>query len=415
MLSHMKKGGRSHRAGLLLTLTALLTATAFTAACGDDGGDENTAGAGGDNGGSGGSSGSGTGNTGNILINMGGDNGSAGDMGQGGGCGESPFEADPVLVDILLVIDKSLSMDALLGGSSRWDAMKTAINSAVSNSGESISYGLLLYPDNATCGVPAGPDVAIASDSATDIADALDAADPDGATPTASALAAALDYYTEGDGADLEGLKYVLLATDGGPNCNQDGDTCGIAQCTFNIEEAFNPGVYEACNTETNCCDGDETQCLDDADTVAAIAALEAAGVTTIVVGIPGTEAYASLLDDMAEAGGSPNPDAPPSYYAVEDGDAGGLSEVLESITMNLIRDCEFQLASDPPDPDEINVKVDGETVPYDEEGMEGWTWDESTDPDTVVLVGDACTQVKEQGAESVEVTFGCPTIVIPK
>jgi hypothetical protein len=293
--------------------------------------------------------------------------------------------------------------------------MKTAINATVAGSGESISYGLLLYPDDATCGVPGGPDVAIATDSATDIETELDAADPSGSTPTASALAAALDYYTEGDGADLEGLKYVLLATDGGPNCNAGSDSCAIDECTFNIEEAFNPGSYPACDEALNCCDGDETQCLDDADTVAAIEALEAAGVTTIVVGIAGTEAYSDLLDDMAVAGGSPDPDAPPSYYAVEDGDAGGLAEVLESITMGLIKDCEFQLAAEPPDRDEINVKVDGETVPYDEDGMEGWTWDESTDPDTVVLVGDACTQVREQGAESVEVTFGCPTIVIPK
>jgi hypothetical protein len=408
MLTTNNKGARSQRARLLVSLGAVLTATALSAACGDDGDDTGSSGGAA---GAGGSSGSaGTNGSSGGTIGIGGQFGQGGTDGlpQGGSCDESNFEADPIPVSILLVIDKSGSMDADLGDSTRWGAMKDAVNAAVEGSQESISYGLLLYPDDSSCGVPGGPNVAVeaGTDAAGDISTELDGATPSGATPTAAALEAAFDYFDSGAGADLEGEKYVLLATDGGPNCHAGGGACDIDACTLNIEEAFNSGTYPACDSDFNCCGGDESQCLDDADTLAAVTKLQDAGVKTIVVGIPGTEAYADLLDDLAVAGGSPNPNDPPNYYAVEEGDATGLQEVLESITMGLIKDCEFQLHEEPPDRDLLNVEVDDVRLLRDD--PDGWELDTSTDPPTVVLLGEACEIVKTVGAEKVEVLFGC-------
>ncbi|HYI04530.1 MAG TPA: VWA domain-containing protein [Reyranella sp.] len=424
MKSSAKTVARSSGLRALVSLGTLLTATALASACGGDG----DGGEDGDGGADGTSASGGKGNGG--ALNLGGSNKIMGDGGEseGGDCGESPFAAEALPVHMLLVIDKSNSMNTNIAPDvSRWAAMEDAINAAVASTSESVGYGLLMYPSDASCGVSSGVDVPIltGADVADNIASALADATPDGSTPTAAALAAALAYFDEGGaGADLEGNKYVLLATDGGPNCNADL-TCAEAKCTSNIEQAAytgnGDGPYPVCKPEAdggigNCCTGGASvDCLDDDATVAAVNALTAKGVKTIVVGIPGTEAYAALLDAVADEGKAPNPEAPPSYYAVEGGSATGLTEVLGSITMGLITSCEFQLGSVPPAKNLLNVEVDETKVPRDPDKLEGWYLDESTSPPTVVLVGETCEKVKREGAHAVSVTFGCKTYEVPK
>ncbi|HVJ14565.1 MAG TPA: vWA domain-containing protein [Polyangiaceae bacterium] len=380
------------------------------AACGDDSGDDDESGLTGGSGGTSGSGKGGNGATGNIDIGQGGDNGGGGDDTNnvgGNDCGRTPFASQPTPVNVLWVIDQSLSMtqNEIEAGATRWDALIPAVEAALSGSQENISYGLYLYPAGDACGVSAEIDVAVeaAADAEADITAALNAAEPAGGTPTAQALATARTYFTTGAGADLEGDNYVLLATDGGPNCNEDL-TCEAAQCTLNIEQL---GVCE--DQSINCCDGDPTQCLDDAATLAAVQGLAEDNVKTIVVGIPGTEDYATLLESLADAGGVTNPDGPPSYFVVEAGNAAGLEEVLSSITMGVIRSCEFQLEEQPPDIDGLRVYIGDDEIEYDADGMEGWTFsDPMTEPPTVVLVGTTCEDIKQTGAQEVNVIYDC-------
>ena len=86
--------------------------------------------------------------------------------------------------------------------------------------------------------------------------------------------------------------------------------------------------------------------CLDDASVVAQIEALYAeAGIPTFVIGIPGTEVYASYLDTFAVAGGATDPDG--SYYAVEaTGGVEALAQTFTDITTHLVRGCEIELAT---------------------------------------------------------------------
>ncbi|MFI5308086.1 MAG: hypothetical protein ACHQ53_12075, partial [Polyangiales bacterium] len=269
-----------------------------------------------------------------------------------------------------------------------------------------------LFP-HAHCELPSGSDMDVDIQAGATalplVTMALDAAMAEGGTPTAAALARALDYYTKGGGANLPGHKYVLLATDGGPNCNS-GLSCGTAACTVNLDGQCPSGVM-------NCCDssmagpGAQTGCLDDQETLSQIKALSGAGIDTFVVGIPGTESYASSLDSFAQAGGRANPAAPPSYYAVSAaGGAGGLTSVLDSITSSLIKTCRFQLSSAPPALDMLNVQVDGQLVPQN--GADGWDIDSTTSPPTVELKGQTCARVESDGAQSVSVLYGCPTLI---
>jgi hypothetical protein len=337
-------------------------------------------------------------------------------------CGASQVSASSVPANILLVIDKSGSMKDPLAGTSRWNAMKMALATALDKVKGTVSFGLEFFPNGSdakeVCDVPAGEAAIVlpvgpGTATVPEIVKAFDTNQPAGGTPTAAALARAYDYFTAGAGKALTGDRYVLLATDGGPNCNASL-TCATAACTSNLDDPQRTcGPRMPDGSAANCCDAKipngPSNCLDDAATAAQIARLTAAKVKTFVVGIAGTEAYAKSLDQFAVAGGVANPDAPPSYFAVTAaGGVAGLTAVFSAITTRLITTCRLQLQSNPPDTMQLNVSVDGALVPS---GPEGWQLDTSTSPPTIVLEGTTCSRVQVNGANSVQIVYGCPTI----
>lgn len=328
-------------------------------------------------------------------------------------CGASPFGATRVPAHVLLVVDKSSSMTATPDGfsSDKWTATRSALADALMAVQSDLDFGLGLFPFPNECDVAAGGnvnvDVGPGDETVPEILSALDVTAPSGGTPTSAALGQALEYFSGGGGASLEGRKYVLLATDGGPTCNA-ALSCGPEQCVPNLEGRCPDGI-------SNCCDpseagpGAERGCLDDAATLAQVEALSALGIPTFVVGIPGSEIFADSLDDFAIAGGVPNADGPRSYFAVDD--AASLSEVLRSITRSLVTSCELQLESVPPNLERLNVEVEGEVIPRG--GADGWELDTTTSPPTIVILGQTCQRIESEGVESVRVVYGCPTITI--
>jgi hypothetical protein len=324
-------------------------------------------------------------------------------------------------VNALLVIDKSGSMTDPLPGTqtSRWDALKQALNTALRNVQDDVSFGMVLYPP---AGVPLecnGPQqccakadsvnvqIGTGAGSVDAILNVLDVTSPGGGTPTASALELAREYFTTGPGASLEGEKFVVLATDGGPNCNFEISSCTAMTCTTNMDQQSN------CTPDgNNCCTGENTvSCLDNVETVKALEGLKAANIPTFVIGLPGTEQYASYLDSFAVAGGQTNPDpAGPKYFAVDaQQGVAGLTKVFTDITNQLVRSCDVTLTQEPPDPEKVNVAVNCEIVPQEGPNGVGWTLQGSQ----VVLEGAACNFIQTQGADRVDVIFGCPTIVV--
>jgi hypothetical protein len=354
---------------------------------------------------------------------MGGEGGEAGEA----SCGSSVIQAGRPLVNVLLLVDKSSSMNETGEFSAgRWTTLGGALQAALEEPQSRVSFGLEFFPlaDDPmdtpdTCETPGGSAVLVpigpGDDTVPDIVDALETYQPAGGTPTADALEHALDYFTSGAGMDLGGTSYVLLATDGGPNCNADL-SCDESSCTINLE---NPMASMGCMG--SCCDpmldpSGPTNCLDTDRSVERVEALAAEGIRTFVVGIPGSQYFASALDLMAEAGEEPNPDAPPSYYAVTDADgAQGLADVLTRITTSLITTCRLQLTSTPMGSNYeglLNVVIDGTEVP--QMGDDGWEVDRTTSPPTIVLKGETCEAMETRGAAEVTITYGCPTVKVP-
>lgn len=431
-----------------LSLTVLLSSgLGGFAACQSSGGDDtalgqagrpNSGGTGGIIIGQGGKSGAGgagtSGSAGNGTGGTGGSNplGGAGEGGDSGGmcetlvglnnCGGTRVEATRVPVNILLVIDKSGSMtDQPTGfGTNKWEAMKEALATAVANAPPTVATGLILYPfqagstiplecEGATCCAVPDPGAAVRVGIAANNADAIDQAlaeaSPGGGTPTAPALERALQYFTEGEGLLLEGEKYVLLATDGGPNCNYDIQ-CEAAACTPNLDGA--PQCADG-----NCCDGAGEYCVDDQGVTAQINALNAAGIRTFVVGIPGTEEYADYLDSFARAGGVPAQTGSRDYFAVS-GALGvtGLTDVLTNITTALVTSCEIALSEAPAQPSLVNLAIDCEVLPKEGDAAgSGWEFDDENEPHSVIVHGPACDDLKANGARRVDVVYGCTTI----
>lgn len=335
-------------------------------------------------------------------------------------CGATSVEATFSAANVLLVIDKSSSMDDQPEGFElkKWDALKAALAPALAAVKDEMSFGLLLYPFNqqaeipldcfaGCCEVPkqsAAVEVAIepGESAVKKVMAALNATAPGGGTPTAAALDAALAYFTTGEGKDLPGDRFVLLATDGGPNCGEKSAVCSADRCTPNLD-----GLCPA--DQGNCCRGEGSYCLDDATVLQKIHALAEASVPTFVIGIPGTESYAEYLDAFATAGGVPNPKKHPAYYAVSaENGVVGLTQTFRDITTHLVRSCEIDLGPVAPDERLVNVAVDCDVVPS-EDGA-GWNISEDA-PTTLRLVGDTCNRVKREGARRIDVVYGCPTV----
>ncbi|HWA74303.1 MAG TPA: hypothetical protein VG937_18290 [Polyangiaceae bacterium] len=347
-------------------------------------------------------------------------------------CGSSAETADIKTVNMMLVVDKSGSMVDTPDGfaENKWVSLGGALQTALSEVADQMNFGLILYPydpnagttqKDVTCSVVDGPqavNVPIGEGIKTvpQIVRIVQDTSPSGGTPTAAALRAALNYYTTGGGASVAGDKYVLLATDGGPNCNPLNTACSTDPnlCTVNLDSK-NPGSSVKCNM-TNCCIRNSgvyaEQCLDHLEVIDAIRQLKNAGVTTYVVGIPGTEAYASYLDQFAEASGQLNPNAPPKYYSVEaSGGVEGLADVFKGIVTQLVHSCDIPLKEPPTDVNKVNVAIDCQLeAPTNPTG--GWEIDTTSDPNKLILKGETCANVQINGAKRVDLYYGCPPIL---
>jgi hypothetical protein len=384
---------------------------------------------------------SGSGNAGGVSGSAGTD-GSAGAggivyVGDAGdeSCGATRAGTEARQVNILLVIDKSGSMaDTPTGfATDKWTAMKTALGAALDPVKGAIAFGLELYPYNSSAAIPlncsqggaanccqmttGAAAISIPIENGTTalpkILSTLGSLSPGGGTPTAATLKEALWYFTAGAGAGLAGDKYVLLATDGAPNCNATL-ACDAAHCTANID-AVAAGTT-ACSGQ-NCCAsgaGANLACLDDPASITQITALKTAGVSTFVIGIPGTENYVNVLDAFAAAGGQTASATSPKYYAVSaSGGVAALTDVFKAITVKLVTTCDLQLAKEPDDPTLLNVTIGGALIGKagGAAGVNGWTLDRSTIPSTIRITGAPCDALKSMGATSVQVLYGCPYV----
>ena len=326
--------------------------------------------------GSGYSPGNGTGSSGNGSS-------SGGTTSSGTGCAQQQVPIQAIPPDILIVQDRSGSMSDDsndqtcrngCGTNSKWYQVTTAIETVVTATSASVNWGLFYFGNGVTeCGVNTTPDVPISSTSAAQILASLAANAPSGATPTTATINNSVAYMRTLTDANP---KYLLLATDGEPNCL-----------------------------------GGKSSNTDDTGAINAVANAKTAGFPTFVVGIGNVATSTATLDSMAVAGGFPQTGAATKYYAVLD--TAGLEAALTQI-VGMVASCTISLSNTPSGTWTIAIWAteNGTTVQIPSSTTNGWTYTDST-KSSITLVGTACDSLKNGTYSNVQFVYTCEGGVI--
>jgi hypothetical protein len=360
---------------------------------GGSGGAGGTGGAGG-GGGTGGASGGGGGTGGSvtppIIILDGGASDGMSTSTPDANCGARNKTAMKVAPDILILLDRSGSMNEnssnmMCGGQgcgaeSKWALMIPAITQVVSDTDTDVNWGLKFFPDSnaSVCNVTTNAAVPIAPGNGAAITTAIMAATSANGgvmgfngTPTRSGTAGAVSYMQTLTNMNP---KFILLATDGVPTCLN------------------------------NSAGGD-----DSAGAVTAVEAARTAGFQTFVVGISTTSATAdATLSSMATAGGLPRAGTP-TYYPVTS--ATDLADAIRTL-IGVAATCTFQIGPPPTDDGstslaKINVFGDGVEIMRDTSRTNGYDYTDAS-MNSIEVHGPLCEQIMSGTIHDVTVTFGC-------
>ena len=305
------------------------------------------------------------------------------------GCEGAAFAAEPVTPNMMIVLDKSGSMDQDLDGDcmmrnpesgpdpctyppydgndyqnanwdapSKWTVADDAMTGILVSHGDRVRFGLVTFASDENCG-DGDVRVDIGDDTETEIQTTIDATSPIGATPIGDTLA---DLVGRASLQDVDHPNFVVLVTDG---------------------------------QET--CDGDPEQAAMDLYA-------QALPVRTYVVGFGGGVDEAEL-DAVAVAGHTDRPSpAETKYYQANN--AQELADALDLILGDALS-CSYDLDQTPEDPDLLFVYADDNAVDRDTNQTEGWDYDGATN--SVTFYGQVCADLQDGTITDVNIVYGCP------
>lgn len=356
-------------------------------------------------------------------------------------CAALPYSIEINPINMLVLLDRSRSMEVYQVDTDTNDSSDTfaavvssALKQVVStyDASDLISFGLAVFP---SLDCPAGdvspgkdvqckpastdesPLVEIAPDNSEEVEQQLDLIGTCGGTPISASLSWAGEYIGTLPAEVKAQPTYVLLATDGAPNCNADINT--------------EPDVCRCTQPDGNCTS--KIQCLDDSATYNAATQLAAEGIKVFVIGV-GSQlaAWDDVMNSIASAGGTG------TYYPANN--PATLNDALEAITGEAV-ECTFDVDwSSVPEVDEKGNPVDKrcnkvrvfgltktgqkDTINYsfECEDSTGWQWqglNTEMNPDvvdttpleqcgTIELCPDACKALKQATYATVTASFGC-------
>ncbi len=296
-------------------------------------------------------------------------------------CASVDFTATGTTPNVILVVDRSLSMDTRFSSrGSRWVVLRDSLlatDGLLSTLQPSVRFGLVLYTTGSGGGGSC-PDlitVPAALDNYDAIATEYRMHGPGLYTPTGDAISAVLGRL--GELAPVRSAPTILvLATDGEPNsCEMRGTS----------SEAYMHGRMES---------------------LAAVDAAFDMDIRTYVISV-GTDVGEDHLQDIANAGlgrGGSDPDAP--FWVATD--TGGLEAALSEIIGGVVS-CTLELSGeiDPALACLGTVRLGGDLLTCDD--PDGWRAVDSTH---IELTGAACERL-QTGGESVNASFPCAVIII--
>jgi hypothetical protein len=254
------------------------------------------------------------------------------------------------------------------GANSKWSQVTTAIETVV-NASSSVNWGLFYFGSGVSdCGTNTTPAVPVSATSAAQIVASLSANAPGGATPTTVTINNAVTYMKT---LTDQNPKYLLLATDGEPNCVNGNsgttDTTGATNAVANAKKA---------------------------------------GFPTFVVGIGNVTSATTALNAMAQAGGEPQAGAT-AYYAVAD--TAGLETALKQI-VGMVASCTISLQNVPSGTWTIAIWAtdsSSKTIQIPNSTTDGWAYTD-TSKASIVLVGPTCDNLKNGTYSNLQFVYTC-------
>jgi hypothetical protein len=304
------------------------------------------------------------------------DTGIAVSSADGGNCGITTAPLNKQPADLLLVLDKTGSLMNAMDGTGqcaagsttcqqRWATLVSGLNAVLTSSSTDVNWGLETFNSTGSCTVDP-PEVPIAPGSAAAVQTFIAGITPNGNTPTRLAIDTAVTYLKT---LTDPNPKYILLATDGEPNCGAGGRGGGgtgatdITATQNSIQLAFN------------------------------------AGYKVYVLGV-GPET--TNLNALAVAGGTIQ------YYPALTPQA--LTDALATIVGSVVS-CTFGLGTAPQVPTNVAVQFNndpGIRAPRDISHTNGW--DYTTPANTSIqLYGSWCDDVTSGKYTNAQILKGCP------
>ncbi|HEY3359918.1 MAG TPA: vWA domain-containing protein [Polyangia bacterium] len=281
------------------------------------------------------------------------------------GCGGQSYAASKVPPNVLIVLDRSSSMNDAIAGGTKWSVAKAAIADLLAAHGGEIRFGLALYPGQdqtcatgQSCGAGAvfvDPGDATAVSSINTFLGGAHTCSF--GTPTAEELTA-LESYAGLE--DAGRANYILLITDGQSTCN---------------------------------------------DPIPVVTALQSQtpAVKTFVVGF-GSSVDPVELNGMAQEGGTAIAGGPPYYYVA--GDAASLGAAFATIAGSVLS-CSYTLSGVPPDLDKLYIYENQQPISRDTAHAGGWDYDAATNQ--VTFFGAACQALQSGQVTDLTIVYGCP------
>jgi hypothetical protein len=301
-------------------------------------------------------------------------------------CGSTQSKLVKKPADLLLVLDRSSSMGQAMDSSSncrtgsttcsqRWATIISSLGKVLTSSPSDLNWGLKFFPSptagmgaGGNCNVATGVEVSVGIGNSDKIQTQIAAAGNASNTPTRAAIDAAVAYLkTVNDGNN----KFILLATDGEPNCGSGGS-------------------------------GSTSSDLD--ATLTAVKNAVTAGYKVFVIGV-GPEA--ANLTSLAQAGGTEK-----FYSALTPED---LSAALSTIVGTVTAGCTYELPSQPVAPSAVGVYVDKTAIPQSD--TDGWSYAPGSTT-TINIHGSICDDLTSGKKTQVEIFLPCkasdviPTII---
>lgn len=280
------------------------------------------------------------------------------------GCTVTRYTVSTQPPEVLIVLDRSDSMNELVDGTSKWDIARQAIGDLVASHEQLVRFGLWAYPGttlDCSGGVACDAGALLtepAAEAASSITEALASAETCAlGTPTAEALTALEDSSLL---ESSERSSYVVLITDGKSTCEPPAPA---AQALFERQPS----------------------------------------VPTFVIGF-GDAVDPEELYAIAQAGGTVALSPEPGFHVAQD--AAGLGAALLQVAGATLP-CSFDLAGTPkPHGSEVLLYFGDEAVTQDSEHEDGWDYDVNTN--RVTVYGPACDELSTKQVTEASLVYTC-------